>query len=179
MGYLKALHIVFIVTWLAGLFYIPRLFIYATEAGNKDQQTCTILRAEFNKMACRLWYGITWPSAIITAILGITLLIQHGWLSLIFHDSYRWLLYKLLFVLGLYLYHYSLHYIFKQQSKGIFKYSSQQLRIWNEVSTVFLVAIVMLVVVKQGVSIFWGLFGLIVLIVLLMTAIKVYKYMRR
>ena len=62
--------------------------------------------------------------------------------------------------------------------KGIFKYSSQQLRIWNEVATIFLVAIVMLVTVKQNMSFVWGILGLLLFVVLLMSAIKIYKRIR-
>ena len=91
----------------------------------------------------------------------------------------EWLAIKLVFVFFLYIYFYSLHKIFKQQLKGIFKYSSQQLRIWNEVATIFLVAIVMLAVVKQGISVVWGLVGLVLFVALLMSAIKIYKLMRK
>ena len=89
-----------------------------------------------------------------------------------------WLVIKLCFVAGLYFYHFSLHAIFKQQIKGVFKYSSQQLRIWNEVATIFLVAIVMLVVVKQNMSVVWGVGGLVLFIMLLFSAIRLYKALR-
>ena len=89
-----------------------------------------------------------------------------------------WLLVKLCFVAALYIYHFTLHILYKQQAKGIFRYSSQQLRIWNEVATIFLVAIVMLVVVKQSMSWAWGLIGLALLVILLMSAIKIYKNIR-
>jgi putative membrane protein len=62
---------------------------------------------------------------------------------------------------------------------NVFRYTSQQLRIWNEVSTIFLIAIVMLAVVKQGISLVWGLAGLMLFIMLLMSAIKIYKMLRR
>jgi len=68
-NYLKALHIIFIVTWFAGMFYMPRLFIYATEAGEKSETEKKILREQFAVMMKRLWYGITWPSAVLTLIL--------------------------------------------------------------------------------------------------------------
>ena len=90
----------------------------------------------------------------------------------------QWLVIKLCFVIGLYLYHFSLHIIYRQQAAGVFKYSSQQLRLWNEVATVFLVAIVMLVVVKQNLSWVWGLIGLILFVIVLMSAIKIYKLLR-
>jgi putative membrane protein len=62
---------------------------------------------------------------------------------------------------------------------GIYKYSSNQLRIWNELATIFLVAIVMLVVVKQSLSFVWGLTGLLLFVLLLMSAIRIYKRVRR
>ena len=90
----------------------------------------------------------------------------------------QWLLIKLIFVVLLYAYFISLHTIFKQQQKGIFKYTSQQLRIWNEVATIFLIAIVMLAVVKQAISFIWGLIGLVLFIIVLMSAIRIYKMIR-
>jgi putative membrane protein len=86
---------------------------------------------------------------------------------------------KLTFVLGLYFYHFTLHSLYKQQAKGIFKYSSQNLRIWNEAATIFLVAIVMLATVKQSISFVWGLVGLVGFVIILMSAIKIYKNLRR
>jgi putative membrane protein len=78
----------------------------------------------------------------------------------------------------LYIYHYTLHLLFKQQIQGKFSYTSQQLRVWNEVATIFLVAIVMLVVVKDTLSFIWGLGGLIAFVIVLMSAIKIYKKLR-
>ena len=170
-NYIKALHIIFIVTWFCGMFYIVRLFVYNTEAGEKGEPEKSILQKHFNIMIKRLWFGITWPSAIATLIFGPLLWIQLGVLP-------EWLVIKLFFVAGLYAYHFTLHAIYKQQAKGIFKYSSQQLRIWNEVATVFLIAIVMLAVVKQNMSVVWGLVGIIAFVVLLMSAIKIYKNIR-
>jgi len=176
--YLKALHIIFIVTWFAGLFYFPRLFIYNTEAIDKPIAIKEALQLQFGIMMKRLWYGITWPSAVLTLIFGLWVLIKGPWLDFLFEPAGRWLLIKLIFVLFLYLYHFSLHIIFKQQIRGVFKYSSQQLRIWNEVATIFLICIVMLVVVRENISIVWGLAGLILFIVLLMSAIRIYKMLR-
>jgi putative membrane protein len=169
--YIKALHIIFIVTWFSGMFYIVRLFIYNKEAQEKPEPERTILQKQFSVMIRRLWLGITWPSAVLTLIFGL-------WIWHLFGGLPTWLEIKLVFVLGLYLYHFSIHIIYRQQMQGIFKYTSQQLRIWNEVATVFLVAIVMLVVVKQNMSWAWGLIGLILFVVLLMSAIKIYKLIR-
>ncbi len=177
-NYIKALHIIFIVTWFAGLFYMPRLFIYNTEAGDKNEEAKKVLREQFTKMMRPLWYGITWPSAMLTLVLGITELFSGGWDKVLLQPEGRWLFIKLIFVAGLYLYHFSLQYIYNQQVKGIFKYSSQQLRIWNEVATIFLVAIVMLATVKQNLSWAWGLTGLILFVIVLMSAIRIYKLIR-
>lgn len=177
--YLKALHIIFIVTWFAGLFYMPRLFIYATEAGDKTETEKNILRTQFVVMMKRLWYGITWPSAVLTLILGPVVLFTGGWDKTVLQPEGRWLLIKLIFVLFLYAYHFSLHKIVKEESKGVYRYTSQQLRIWNEVATIFLVAIVMLAVVKQSISLVWGVLGLVLFVVLLMSAIRIYKLVRK
>ncbi len=177
--YLKAFHIIFVVTWFAGLFYFPRLLIYNTEANNKPREIKQVLQLQFGIMMKRLWYGITWPSAIVTLVIGSWVLIKGGWLNLLFEPSVRWLLIKLIFVFFLYIYHFSLHAIFKQQLKGIFRYSSHQLRIWNEVATIFLIAIVMLVVVRENMSFIWGIIGLLAFIAILMGAIRIYKLLRK
>jgi len=177
-NYIKALHIIFVVTWFAGMFYMPRLFIYNVEAGEKPEPARSTLRETFGVMMKRLWFGITWPSAMLTLIFGPWVLIRSGWWAHLFEPELRWLLLKLILVIGLYGYHFSLHRIFRQQQTGIFTISSQRLRIWNEVATIFLVAIVMLVVVKQGMSLVWGLAGLVIFVLLLMSAIRLYKYIR-
>ena len=177
--YLKALHIIFVITWFAGMFYMPRLFIYNTEANGKEEQVKNALHDQFKIMMKRLWFGITWPSAILTLVFGITVLVDGNWNAVLFKEPGRWLLVKLCFVLLLYGYHFSIHSIYKQQMKDVFKYSSQQLRIWNEIATIFLVAIVMLATVKQSMSLVWGLIGLIGFVILLMSAIKIYKMVRQ
>lgn len=177
-SYLKALHIVFIVTWFAGMFYMPRLFIYNTEAQERPEVEKNVLTTQFSIMMKRLWYGITWPSAVLTLILGPLVLYAGHWNAILLEPQGRWLFIKLFFVAALYGYHVSLHRIYKQQQHGVFKFSSQRLRIWNEVATIFLIAIVMLATVKQGLSVVWGLLGLLLFIALLMSAIKVYKIIR-
>lgn len=177
--YLKALHIIFVVTWFAGMFYMPRLFIYNTEANEKEENLRNALHEQFSLMMKRLWFGITWPSAILTLVLGITVLFKGGWNKILFTDQARWLLVKLCFVLLLYGYHLSLHKIYKEQIGGLFRFRSQQLRIWNEVATIFLVAIVMLATVKQSISFIWGLVGLACFVALLMSAIRIYKVIRQ
>ncbi len=155
------------------MFYIVRLFVYNAEANDKQEPEKSILRRQYDIMIKRLWLGITWPSAILTLIFGLL-----TWAYLYNWANMQWLNIKLCFVLGLYLYHFSLHSIYKQQSRGIFKYSSQQLRIWNEVATIFLIAIVMLAVVKDSMSWLWAILGLILFVIILMIAIRIYRYLR-
>ncbi|MBD0289554.1 MAG: CopD family protein [Flavisolibacter sp.] len=176
--YLKALHIIFIVTWFAGMFYIVRLFIYNTEANEKSELEKSILQQQFSVMIKRLWLGITWPSAVVTLLFGLWLMLNGNWEKRLLDAEGTWLLVKLFFVVLLYGYHFTLHALYKQQLHGIFKYSSQQLRIWNEVATIFLVAIVMLATVKKSLSFILGLAGLIGFVVVLMSAVKIYKSIR-
>ena len=169
-AYLKAAHIIFIVTWFAGLFYIVRLFIYNREAFDKPEGQ--ILRRQFEIMIRRLWYGITWPSCVLALGSGLTLLS--------FYESWPlWLLIKLSLVFFLLLYHLSLGAIYHNQFSGKFSHTSSQLRMWNEVATVFLIAIVVLVVVKQAISLVWGLTALMLLILVLTLAIRIYRNLRK
>ncbi len=176
--YLKAIHIIFVTTWFAGMFYMPRLFIYNTEANDKPENDRKVLQEQFGVMMKRLWYGITWPSAILTLGFGTWVMVAGGWDKLLFQPEGQWLLVKLFFVLALYAYFFSLHAIFKQQVRGVFKYTSQQLRIWNEVATIFLVAIVSLAAVKEIESFAWSIAGLVAFIIVLMAAIRIYKKLR-
>jgi putative membrane protein len=171
--YVKAFHIIFIVTWFAGLFYIVRLFIYNREAQDKAEAERTILQNQFSIMIRRLWFGITWPSCIITLILGT-------WLMLITYDRIPgWLAIKLILVFGLVLYHLSLHIIFRQHQKGIFKFTSSQLRMWNEVATLFLVSIVLLVVAHAQMTFPGFVGGLLIFALVLTLATLIYKKLRK
>jgi putative membrane protein len=172
--YVKALHIIFVVTWFAGLFYIVRLFIYFAEATEKPESEKSILQTQYKLMQKRLWYGITWPSAVLTLIFGVWML----YLFTGFQNIPGWLWLKITFVAGLFLYHLSCQRIFKQQQNGLTKQTSTQLRIWNEVATLFLFAIVFLVVLKNSLSFIWGIIGLVLFAVILMLAIRIYKKLR-
>lgn len=169
--YIKAVHIIFVVTWFAGLFYLPRLMVYAAEANLlEDEKARTILLQQYQLMKKRLLFGITWPSAIITFLLGARLLMLY--------PITDWLWVKLGFVFFLYLFQFSLQYIYAQQRNGVFTLSGQQLRLYNEVPTVILFAVIFLVVLKNTVDFWWGLLGLFGLIVLLTVSIKIYKHYR-
>jgi protoporphyrinogen IX oxidase len=172
--YLKAVHIIFIVTWFAGMFYIPRLFVYITEAHEKPEPEKSILLKQLKMMASRLWFGITWPSAVITLIMGTSLIVnQPSWLQQGFMHI------KLALVFLLYVYHFSLHRIFKQLQNDKIGYSSQQLRIWNEVATLFLISIVFIIVLKNALSMVWGIAGLIAVTLMILLGMRIYKKLRK
>lgn len=172
-GYILALHIIFIVTWFAGLFYIVRLFIYHSEAEEKPEPEKRILQTQYKLMEKRLWYGITWPSMILTTILGCSLVWIKPWFL-----SQGFFILKLCFVGGLILYHIQCHVMFKQLQNDSIKYSSFKLRLWNEVATIFLVAIVFLIILKSNTGFVWGMLGLIIFSATLILAIQVYKKSR-
>lgn len=168
-----SLHIIFIVTWFAGLFYIVRLFVYQIEAREKSEIERNILEPQFKVMAKRLWYGITWPSFILTLIFGPWLLVLNpGLLYMPFMHI------KLAFVLGLVIYQIICHTMFLKLQNNKGNYTSNFFRIWNEVATLFLVAIVFLIVMKNEVNWLYGTLGFILLAILLMLAIKLYKKLR-
>ena len=171
--YLKALHIIFVVTWFAGLFYIVRLFIYHTEAAEKPEPDRSILMNHFKKAEKPLWYGITWPSMIGTYVFGL-------WMSFeIYGFNFPgWLILKFAFVFGLTLYHIQCGVMFTQLQRDEIKHSSFKLRVWNEVATLFLVAIVFIVVLKDQGNWLWGLIGMVLFGLLMFLAIRVYKKRR-
>ena len=169
--YVKAIHIIFIVTWFAGLFSIPRLYVYLAEAQNQPEPERRIITAQLLLMTRRLWYGITWPSAILTLFFG-------GWIWYLYPATPTWLWIKIGFVVALYAYHFSLQYIIGRHTNGSYPFTGQQMRLWNEVPTIILVAVVMLVTVKEDISLLWGMLGLAALIILLMSAIRIYKMLR-
>lgn len=171
--YIKALHIIFVVTWFAGLFYIVRLFIYQTEAMERPEAERKILKPQLDMMSSRLWYIITWPSAILTLFLGSWVLsYRMGYLEQGFMHA------KLGFVFLLYGYHFFCHKLFKELQSGRTRWTSTQLRIWNEASTLLLFAIVFLIVLKNTLSMVWGILALISLGITLMIAIRLYKKYR-
>lgn len=167
--YLKSVHIIFVVSWFAALFYIVRLYIYHTEAFDKPSPEKEILQKQFSIMEKRLMNIIGTPAMILTIITGSVLIyINPGMLQ-------GWMHIKLSFVALLIAYHFYCLHIQKKLNQGIIVLSSTQLRLWNELATLFLVAIVFLVVAKNMVSPWWGMLILIGLGVVLGIAVKLYK----
>ncbi|MDY0779800.1 CopD family protein [Tenacibaculum sp. IB213877] len=171
--YVKALHIIFVVTWFAGLFYMVRLFIYHTEAEKKEEPAKEILQTQYKLMEKRLWYIITWPSAILASFFAFWMLYKNP-----MYLEMPWMHVKLAFVLALYFYHGACHVIYKQLQRDEVKYSALKLRIWNEVATIILFAVVFLVVLKSAINWVWGVVGIVLVSVLLMMSIRLYKKVR-
>ncbi len=172
-NYIKSLHLIFVITWFAGLFYIPRLFVYQIEAFHKPSPEKEILGKQLKLMSKRLWTIITWPSAILVHELVIWLLVlQPLWLQ------QTWMHVKLAFVLLLYLYHFKTHLYYKQLQQDVVKTSSNFMRLWNEGATFILFAVVFLVILKSAINWVFGVVGIFMLGILLMLGFKIYKRMR-
>ncbi|WP_417238378.1 CopD family protein [Bizionia sp.] len=172
-NYIKSLHLIFVVTWFAGLFYIPRLFVYQIEAYHKPSPDKEILGTQLKLMAKRLWNIITWPSAILATVFAVWLLVlQPVWLE------QPWMHVKLLFVLLLIIYQLKTHQFYKQLQNDDVRKSSNFMRLWNEGATFILFAVVFLVILKSAINWVFGVIGIFVLGVLLMLGFKIYKNIR-
>jgi len=158
---------------MAGLFYIVRLFIYHVEANDRTDSERITLQRQFEIMQHKLWYIITTPAMAISVLAGIAMI----WVNPVLL-SMNWMLVKLAFVLGLLVYHFLCQNIMNKLKQGIFTWSSTQLRLWNELATIFLVAIVFTVILKSAVDWIYGLTGLVVFSAVIMSAVKIYKYYR-
>jgi putative membrane protein len=124
-------------------------------------------------MQHKLWYIITTPAMAISVLAGIAMI----WINPVLL-SMNWMLAKLAFVLGLLIYHFMCQNIMNKLKLGLFTWSSTQLRLWNELATIFLVAIVFTVILKSAVDWIYGLTGLVIFSAVIMSAVKVYKYYR-
>jgi len=172
-NYIKSLHLIFVITWFAGLFYIVRLFVYHIEANDKPSPEKEILIKQYKLMSYRLWYIITWPSAVLATIFAVTLLLlMPEWLR------QPWMHVKLTFVLLLFLYHFKCHSIFKQLQKDEVKHTTGFMRLWNEGATIILFAVVFLVILKSAINWVFGVVGIFVFGILLMLGYKFYKRIR-
>lgn len=168
--YVKAIHIIFVVSWFAALFYIVRLFIYATEAQTKDEVARPILTHQLLLMQRKLWYIIGWPAAIGTYVFGFWMIaLNTAYLA----QPWMWL--KLIAVGALTLYHWQCERILRQQKQGVYKLSSFKLRLFNEAATIFLVAIVFLVVIKSSSGLLWGILGTLLFAGILMLVVYIYR----
>ena len=172
-AYLKSLHLIFVITWFAGLFYIVRLFVYQIEANEMPSPEKEILQKQYKIMTYRLWYIITWPSAVLATIFALSLL----YLNPAFLEM-RWMQVKLGFVVLLFLYHFKCHSIYKDLQKDKVNYTSTFMRLWNEGATIILFAVVFLVILKNAINWIYGVVGIILFSVLIMLGFKFYKRIR-
>ena len=177
---LKSLHIIGFVSWFAALFYLPRLFIYHTEAIEKkqdqpDASSVDILTNQFKIMEHRLYNIIMTPAMLITLICGSSMIRLNGidWLQ-----YNMWMIYKLGFILLLIGYHAWCKKIMNQLNNDTSPMSSTQLRYFNEIATLLLLIIVLLAVFKNGLSMVYALTAIVILVFLLMIGIKMYKKWR-
>jgi putative membrane protein len=171
--YIKAFHLIFVITWFAGLFYIPRLFVYQIESFHKPSPEKEILGKQLKLMAKRLWFIIAWPSAILATGFAIVLLILNPYLL-----EQNWMLVKLGFVVLLIIYHLITHQYYKQLQNDIVKHTSSFMRIWNEGATFILFAVIFLAILKNALNWIFGIIGIVVLGVLIMLGFKLYKNIR-
>lgn len=153
--YIKALHLVAVVSWFAGLLYIVRLFIYHAEAASRPEAERRVLEPQFALMERRLWYGITWPAMVATAGFGLWMMIQiRAW-------EQPWFQLKAVFLALLIGYHLYCGKIRKDLLLGRCRLTSTQLRIWNEFATLLLFAIVFTAVLKSPWAAGKGMLGLV------------------
>ncbi len=171
--YIKSFHIVFVVSWFVGLFYMVRLFIYHVEAYEKPEPDRRILTTEYKRIQQLLWKIIMNTAAVLTIIMGVLMLLIRQ--DLIFRP---WMQVKLALVLGLLVYHWKCGQMMRELEQDIVKWTSGQLRLWNELTTIFLLAIVLLVVLQNAFDWIWGIGGIILFGVILMMLVKLAKRLR-
>ncbi|WED44370.1 protoporphyrinogen oxidase HemJ [Legionella cardiaca] len=135
---IKAFHIIAMVAWFAGLFYLPRLYVYHAQTSD------SISLERFKIMERRLYYGITWPAAIITTTLGITLVLYNPH----YYLKAGWMHAKLSLVFLLWIYHLTCGHFRKNFALGKNTKTDKFYRLFNELPTLFLIGIVLLVVLK-------------------------------
>jgi protoporphyrinogen IX oxidase len=170
----KAFHLIGIVVWFAGLFYLVRLFVYHAEAYQKPEPAQSILKQQYELMEKRLYNIITTPGMIVTVSMAIGLIstepevLKSGWLHI-----------KFLFVALLLIYHFWCGRIIKQLEKGENSWSGQKFRALNEAPTILLLVIVLLAVFKNNLPLditTWLIFGLVILMAV---SIQLYAKKRR
>ncbi len=173
-NYIKSLHLIFVTTWFAGLFYIVRLFVYQIEANDKPSPEKEILQTQYKIMTYRLWYIITWPSAFLATLFAIwLLLLMPAWLQM------PWMHLKLGFVVLLIAYQLKCQQIYTQLQKDKFNYSSNFMRLWNEGATLILFAVVFLVILKNAFDWIYGVIGIFVFSGVLLLGFQFYKRIRK
>jgi len=170
----KALHLIGIVVWFAGLFYLVRLFVYHAEAREQPEPAQTILKKQYELMEKRLYNIITTPGMAVTVAMALGLIytepgiLKSGWLHI-----------KLSFVALLLIYHFYCGRIMRQLAKGEWQWTGQQFRALNEAPTILLVVIVLLAVFKNNLPLDATTWLIVALVIAMAASIQLYAKKRR
>jgi putative membrane protein len=170
----KAFHLIGVVVWFAGLFYLVRLFVYHAEAAQEPEPAQSILKKQYEIMEKRLYDIITTPGMIVTVAMAIGLIstepeiLKSGWLHI-----------KLAFVALLLGYHFYCGRIMKKLAKDECKWTGQQFRALNEAPTILLVVIVLLAVFKNSLPLDWTTWLIVALVISMAASIQLYAKKRR
>lgn len=171
---LKTIHLIAVVCWFAGLFYMGRLFIYHKEAELKDKNTKNILQNQFKLMANRLMNIITWPATVISSFFGFYMLYQNPILI-----ELDWMKVKLVIVSILIIYTVFTQVILNQLNKNEIELGDFYLRIWNEGATLLLISIISLAVIKTSVSWINAVLIFVLITLILLILIRLYKLLKK
>ncbi|AFY74500.1 TIGR00701 family protein [Synechococcus sp. PCC 7502] len=176
MAYLwfKSFHIVGIVAWFAGMFYLPRLFVYHAEAYEQPEPARSILKSQYEIMEKRLYRIIMTPAMLLTVLMAIGLIYTEPEIL-----KETWLHIKLGFVLILLGYHHLCARLMKKLAKDECKWTGQQFRWFNEVPTVLFVLIVLLVIFKGSLPTDGATFLTVAMVLGFAIAIQLYARKRR
>ena len=169
---IKAIHIIFMVSYFAGIFYLVRLFVYYKDTDDFEEQKQKILREQYVFMARRLWNIITVPAGTIMLITGIIMIFMNLGLM-----KTPWFHLKLTFLLGLLAYHYwcwKKVLEMKRLSGSALPTANIKLRQANEIATFILFLVVFTVILKSTVITYWWqlIVGFIILVALIMATVK-------
>ena len=170
----KAFHLIGVVVWFAGLFYLVRLFVYHAEANQEPEPAQSILKKQYELMELRLYNIITTPGMIVTVAMAIGLIstepeiLKSGWLHI-----------KMAMVLLLIGYHHYCKRLMKQLAKGECQWTGQQFRALNEAPTIFLVVIVLLAVFKNSLPLDLTTWLIVALVITMAASIQLYAKKRR
>jgi protoporphyrinogen IX oxidase len=170
---IKSLHVIFVVTWFAGLFYIFRLYVYHAEAASKEEPSRSILLQQFSIMEKKLWYIITWPSAVLATFFGLWLIVVNTTFL-----AQPWMHIKLFFVALLWVYMVYGQKVYTRIQLDPLRYSSLRLRLLNEVPTIILIAVVFLVIMKSSFHWIYGALGILGIAGIITAAVHFYKKKR-
>ena len=168
---LKTIHLIAVVSWFAGLFYVGRMFIYFKESASYKNNKKSILQDQFKLMSKRCMYIITWPSLILTTIFGLYMLHENN--TLIYLD---WMKVKLVFVFILIAYTFYCQKILNQMTnENNIQLSDFKLRLFNEFATLLLISLISLAILKTSLSWLKSIIVFIIIAVILFLLIKLYK----